>query len=301
MKAEDRAWLLFALALTLGALAAGVGYLRLAARYATYEIDSREALSGLIPDSPVEFHGVEVGKVKRVELIDPYSVRILVSVSKDAPVSRATVATITQRGLSPRGFMGYVYVALEDVGMDYQPLTPAPGARFAFIPTTAARLASLDTTAGQVKQDMQSLTELVRYVLDRNTILALKESLDNLQKVSQTLATNNQKLGSMIVNGERASQRLEPLLKSSNEAVDTFQGQVLPQTHETLSRIQPLLESSNQAVSALQGQVLPQTYDALGELQALSASLKSLTSEVERDPSVLVRGQRSPPGPGEKR
>ena len=301
MKAEGRAWVMFAVVVTLAAMAGGAWYLTQLARYTTYEVRSTEALSGLIPDSPVEFHGVEIGKVTGVELIDAHSIRILVRVMRNAPVSRATVATVTQRGLSPRGFMGYVYVALENVGEDSRPLTAAAGHEFPLIPATPSRVVSIDTTASEVKQDVQYLTELVRYVADRNTVLALKESLDNLQKVSQTLAANNARLGSMIVNGEQASRRLGPLLKSSNEAVGTLQGQVLPQTRETLVQIKPLLESSNEAVSALQGQVLPQTYNALAELQALSASLKSLTTEVERDPSVLVRGQRAPAGPGEKR
>ena len=53
--------------------------------------------SGLIGDSPIEFHGVGVRKVKRVELIDPRSVSILLNVRKNAPVTRATVATLTAR------------------------------------------------------------------------------------------------------------------------------------------------------------------------------------------------------------
>ena len=53
--------------------------------------------SGLIVDFPVELHGVEVGKVTRIELADPYTVAILLRITSEAPVSKATVATQSPR------------------------------------------------------------------------------------------------------------------------------------------------------------------------------------------------------------
>jgi phospholipid/cholesterol/gamma-HCH transport system substrate-binding protein len=252
--------------------AVGIGWYFLASsRYTTFQLRTRDSADGLIDDSPVEFHGVEVGKVKRVELIDSHSVSILLSVKKDAPVTRATVATITARGLATRGFTGYVYVALEDVGSNSQPLTAAPGSPYPLIPAARSRTYSLDTTISQVKEDVQLLTQLLQTVLDQKTVGSLKQSVDDLQKVTQTLAANNQKLGSMILNGERASRQIKPVLDSSGEAVKT-----------------------------LQTQLLPETYDTLLKLNQLSTSLKEVAAEIERDPSILVRGRKPPPpGPGE--
>src|SRR5215471_12899612 len=135
MSVENRAWVLFGLLLFVGT-AAGVAWYGFAyTRYATFEIRTTDAVSGLIADSPVEFHGVEVGKVRRVQLVDPRSVSILVNVRRDAPVTRATVATITARGLATRGFTGYVYVALEDSGLDRRPLAFRSGDSYPLIPT----------------------------------------------------------------------------------------------------------------------------------------------------------------------
>jgi phospholipid/cholesterol/gamma-HCH transport system substrate-binding protein len=254
--------------------AVGIGwYFVGSSRYTNFQLRTRNSADGLIADAPVEFHGVEVGKVKRVELIDPHSVSILLSVRKDAPVTRATVATITARGLATRGFTGYVYIALEDVGTDSQPLQPPPGSAVPVIPVAPSRIVSLDMTIDQVMQDVQLLTHLVQSVLDQKTVGSLKQSLDDLQKVTQTLAANDEKLRSLISNAEMASNQLKPLL-----------------------------ESSSDAVKALQTQLLPQTYDTLLKLDKVSASLKDVAAEIERDPSVLVRGKSPPPpGPGEKK
>jgi phospholipid/cholesterol/gamma-HCH transport system substrate-binding protein len=277
--ADVRARATFTL-VVLVAAAAGLTWHSLASsRNTTFEIRTRDPVSGLIADSPVEFHGVEIGKVREVRLIDRQSVSILLSVKRDAPVTRATVATITTRGLAARGFTGYVYVALDDVGGDTRPLTRVPTSPFPVIPTAPPRSASLDTTISDVRHDVQLLTNLLQSVLDQKTVASLKLTLGNLQKVTRTFSANNARLEATISNAERASANAE----------------------QASHQIRPLLDSSRDTVRALQTQVLPQAHDTLAKLQKLSASMQEITTEIEADPSVLVRGRGKPaPGPGEK-
>jgi len=277
---ENRARVAFGLFLLLG-LAAGVAwYFVASSRYATFEIRTGDSVSGLMADAPVELHGVEVGKVKAVELLDPHSVSILLSVKRGAPITHATMATVTARGLATRGFMGYVCVTLDDVGTDHRPLTALPGYRFPIIPSAPARSLNLDTTINDVKQDVQLLTDLLHSVLDKKTVASLKSSIDNLQRVTQTLTANNERLETIILNAERTSRNAE----------------------RASSRVMPLLESSEATVRALQTEVLPSADDTLVKLHELSTSLSELTAEIERDPSVLVRGRNPPvPGPGERK
>src|SRR5712691_5664482 len=116
MKDEDvnrKARFAFALVLLISIVAGIIWYSLSLNQYTVYQIYTQEAVFGLIADAPVEFHGVDVGKVKTIELIDPHSVSILLSIKKPAPLTAATVAVITARGLAARGFTGYVYVSLE--------------------------------------------------------------------------------------------------------------------------------------------------------------------------------------------
>jgi len=280
MSVERRAWVLFSLLLLGGAAAGLAWYVFASTRYATFEIRTADPVSGLIADSPVEFHGVEVGKVLRVQLVNPRSVSILLNVRRDAPVTKATVATITARGLATRGFTGYVYVALEDIGVDRQPVAALPGEYYALIPTTPSRSVSLDTTISEVKQDVQQLTDLLHSVLDQKTIGSLKRSVDDLRKVTEVLANNSQRLDVMISSAERTTKNAERVSRD----------------------VKPLLESSQQVVKALQDQILPETDDAIVRISELSTSLKEISTEIERNPAVLVRGRNpSTPGPGERK
>lgn len=301
MSVEARARVAFALALVLGVAATLAWYVVAASRYATYEIRTHDPVSGLIADAPVELHGVDVGKVKRVELIDARSVRILLSVDKDAPVTTATIATITGRGLATRGFTGYVYVSLENAATDARPLAAAPGQPFPLIPTAPSRSVNLDTAISRLNENVQTMTDLLQTVLDQKTVASLKESVDSLQRLAQTLAANNARLNAILANGEQASTRLVPLLQASDAALKEAQRTLAGLDDLASNHLPPLVQSSNDAVRAIQTQLLPEAYRTLATLDQLSASLADVTARIKRDPSVLVRGAVPAPGPGEAR
>jgi phospholipid/cholesterol/gamma-HCH transport system substrate-binding protein len=271
--ADHKARLAFAAVLLVGAIAGIIWYLLSSSRQATYGIETRDPVSGLIVDAPVEFHGVEVGKVKSIELIGPDAVSILLSIQKSAPVTAATVATITSRGLATRGFTGYVYVSLEDAGRDSRQLVAQPGRKYPVIPAAPSKSVNLDTAISQVNENVQFMTGLLQSVLDEKSIASLKKSVDSLERVTRTLAENTEKLNSLVVNAEQASRQLKPLLDSSSDTVKALQTQILPEAHRALSN-----------------------------LDNLSSSLSAVAAKISRDPSVLVRGAASAaPGPGEER
>jgi phospholipid/cholesterol/gamma-HCH transport system substrate-binding protein len=269
-------------------------------QYATYEVYTEDSVSGLAADAPIEFHGVDVGKVKSIKLINPHSVSILLSIDKAAPVTSASEATITSRGLATRGFAGYVYISLEDVGIDSRPLATTPGAPYPIIPTAPSKVMTLDTAITQVNNHVQVVTELLQSMLDKKTIVSLKQSADNLQQVTKVLADNTKRLDSIVANTERASHRFEPLLASSHDTVKALQTQILPDAREALTNLHNLLESGDDTVETLQAQMLPEALRALSNLDNLSTTFMGVASKINRDPSILIRGTTPPPpGPGE--
>ena len=96
--ADNKARLAFAVVLLLTAAGGAGWYLLSSSRYTTYQIVTRDPVSGLIADAPVEYHGVDVGKVRSVELVDSRSVRILLNIEHSAPVTAATGHTMAAPG-----------------------------------------------------------------------------------------------------------------------------------------------------------------------------------------------------------
>jgi phospholipid/cholesterol/gamma-HCH transport system substrate-binding protein len=158
---DRKAHFLFAAVLVVGALLALGWCIADAAGYRVYQITTADAVSGLVVDAPVEFHGVDVGKVKRVELTGPRSVSILLGIKDSAPMTAATVATITSRGLATRGYTGYVYVSLEDVGEDKRPITTAQGADYPVIRTAPSRVVSVDMAIDQLNRNVEGLSRIL--------------------------------------------------------------------------------------------------------------------------------------------
>lgn len=301
---DDRAgrwagWV-FAGSLLLLAAAALAWWLADRRGYITYELRSREPVSGLLAGAPVEFHGVDVGQVTQVELLDPRNVRVLLQVRRNAPVTSATIATITGRGLATRGFTGYVYVSLEDGSAPGRPLTPAAGEAHARIATAPAQSENLDVAMAQLNRSVQAATALLQAALDPRTVASLKQSLASIEQVSQTLAANDARLTATLANAERASARMQPLLQSSSDAVQVLQAQLLPQARGTLAEMAPLLQASSEAAQVLQLQVLPDTQRALLRLDRVTNSMDATATLLRRDPSVLLRRAAAvTPGPGE--
>lgn len=269
---ERAAWLAFGLFLFIGLATGLVWYLRMQSAYLAYQLHTYDAVSGLIVDAPVEFHGVEVGRVVQISLDSPRSVSIVIKIRKDTPVSAATIATITTRGLAARGFMGYVYVALEDTGAD--PSHPAfdPISHLPLVAAGPSRSVSLDTAMSELDANVKALRSLAQSILNQDTLSELDTSLRNLERVSETLAANSERLNAILANAERVSRQ-----------------------------IPPLLDGGNATLRAMQTQVLPEAYRALAEMNAVSRSMAGLTDKLNRNPSVFIRGSpRALPGPGER-
>ena len=317
-KIQRKARLIFAAVLCTGGLATALWYFGYSSQYATYRIETHDAVSGLIADSPVELHGVEIGKVTRIELIDPQTVNILLSIAKNAPISKSTVATITARGLAARGFTGYVYVALENTGPDSGTLSSEPGERYPIIPSAPSRTYTMDTTVANVTQKAEALTRLLQSLLDEKTIVSLKRSVDGLQEVAAVLAANNERLGSFIVNAERDSRAVGRLmdektvtsLKRSADGLGRLMATLTTDNKRLTSLIlnaerdsrdiRPVLNASNATLRELRTDLLPQFYRTIGDLDGLTRLMTALANRMTRDPSTAIRGTAVPPGPGER-
>jgi len=314
--ADTTARLAFAALLLLAAGGFAVWYQLDADRYAAYQVVTHDPVSGLIADAPVELHGVDVGRVERVGLVNARTVDIRLRVRTGTPITRGTIATVTSRGLATRGFTGYVYVALDDDGSDTRPVLASANESIPLIRAGPSRMVNIDTAISRLDENVGHMSELVRTVLDDRTVASLKQSAENLQGVTRTLAVNSDRLAAIIANAERASGMLDTqTIRSVRQSVANLEAvtrtlasnndrfaTIMSNAENASNQLRPLLQSGNAAVDSLQNQVIPEAHNALAGLESLSSSLSNTASRIDRDPSVLLRGRaRPPPGPGEAR
>jgi phospholipid/cholesterol/gamma-HCH transport system substrate-binding protein len=177
---------------------------------------------------------------------------------------------------------------------------------------------TMDTTVADAVQQVRLLTTLLQSALDEKTIASLKQSVEEFQEIMAPLVANKEELGSFIVNSERDSRNLGLLLDgktvaSLKQSMDGLQkitatltandarlNAIIVNADRDSRALGPLLETSNTTLGELHTQVLPQLHETLDTLNGLTHSLNGLTDKVTRNPSIIIRGTVTPPGPGER-
>jgi len=235
----------------------------------SYEIYMKESVAGLNVDSVVEFNGVNVGTVKKIEIDprDPRLVYVLLSIKNNTPVSQGTKATLNTKGLT-----GVAYVALEDDGSNPTPLVKPPNEPYPIINTAPSFFWRIDTGMKKLNENVTKVTKSLQALLDDENLQSIKEILIDMRHITRTLATSTDQITTIIHNTAQVSGQFLPVMQSSQEMIRTLNSQIIPAASK-----------------------------ALLNLDALTGNLSDISREMKENPAVLIRGKTEQPlGPGEK-
>jgi|SRR6516164_5691897 phospholipid/cholesterol/gamma-HCH transport system substrate-binding protein len=128
-----------------------------------YRIHFDESVSGLTTGDPVKFRGVEVGRVKSMEIdpADPRLVQVDVSLRKDTPVKTDTHASLVLKGIT-----GVVFVELNGGSVGAQALVAAtPPGEIPEIRSEKSKLATVLDELPRVIAKFSSIENQARKVL----------------------------------------------------------------------------------------------------------------------------------------
>ncbi|EKD54845.1 MAG: ABC transport system periplasmic substrate binding protein [uncultured bacterium] len=238
-------------------------------KYTTYEVFMQEAVTGLSVDATVEYNGVSVGTVKSISLnqSNPHLVDLLLNIKSDTPVTEGTFASLNTRGLT-----GITYIALKDKSTDLRPLKAKEGQPYPVIKTAPSFFLQLDTALSRLNDSVQKVSESLQALLDKDNLHSIKEILANLDKVTENIVRNNQKLSSILTNTERASRQLPYFVEASTSTMQILQAQTLPETNRIMVN-----------------------------LGVITENLAELSRELQQNPAILIRGREQiGHGPGER-
>lgn len=272
-------------------------------KYDLYLAISEESVAGLNLNAPVKYNGVDVGKVRQIQLdpANPEHVNLLFAIERGTPIKEDTVAVLKTQGLT-----GIAYVELSG-GADHSPLLQArPGSEYPVIRTKPSLAARLENILTSVLAKLDSTSNSLNALLGPENQAAIKSTLADLASVAHTLAARNESIDAGLVdaartmkNSARVSAELEPLIARIGRGADAVEkmGNEVSQTSTSAGRTIHAVGSDINRVTA---ETLPQLERLLGELSVLTTSLRRLSQQTERDPSGLLFGHKPvPEGPGE--
>lgn len=271
--------------------------------YDTYLVYMTESVAGLDPDAPVRYRGVQVGVVRRIALAPGNVEQVLLTldIERGTPVKQDTVATLRTQGLT-----GIGHIELTGGTRNSAPLLVKPGEDYPVIATGPSLMMRLDNAVTTLLANLNQSSESVNALLDEKNRAAFKGLLANLDALSRTLAARSAAIDSGVVNASktlentaRVSAELPQLVARIRESADAFDRMANEGTRAGASA-SSALESVRAEARQFGGETLPEARALLAELRELSASLRNLSEQIERNPSMLIRGKpASKPGPGE--
>jgi len=235
-----------------------------------------QSMRGLSPGAPVEFKGVEFGKITSVTLdydakkqLFPVVVDAVIYPQRLGPVhqkmlqafnhtpeddagARRLIGTFVEHGLRAQARSGNLITGQMFISLDFYP--DAPNVAF----DDSAQPIVIPTVSGS----LEKLQEQLQQVVERIGKLPLESIAGNLDGTLRELRTTLKRVD----------------------------GQTLPGVTATLDQLQNTLRSANSAIADDSPQ-REKLGDTLQELERMSRSLRDLADYLGRHPESLIRGR----------
>ncbi|CAK0745087.1 phospholipid/cholesterol/gamma-HCH transport system substrate-binding protein [Gammaproteobacteria bacterium] len=270
--------------------------------YDTYLAYMSESVSGLNPEAPVKYRGVDIGRVVGISLVpnNPEEVELRLSLERGAPIRRDTVAVLKTQGLT-----GIAYVELTGGSRNAEPLISKKG-HPAVILTAPSLLERLDIAVTTVLGKIEALSGNFAEILAPENRAALAKILANLDTITSAVAQRTGSIDQTLANASisvdniaMASNSLVPLLDSLHRGANTIElaAHNLARAGDGASSA---VQDGRRSLTRFSQETLPEVTALATELRDLVAALKRFTEQLQRDPNSLVFGRRDRRlGPGE--
>ena len=288
--------------------------------YHLYEISTSEIVSGLQPQAPVRYRGVDVGKVVSIGF-DPQkrgNVLVRLQVDEAAPMTQATFAQLNFQGVT-----GLAFVQLDDGGKaapplahndDQPPRIPLKPSLFGKLAergeviidqvekiTTQMnklladdnqkRMATALEGAAQATQNVAALTARMQVVLDAqlgpdrvNVPALVKETTATMKEASATMK-------SLQATSDKAGQAVQEVTKTA---------QRLNEKDGPIDRLAEGSEALSAAADAFNAATLPRINQVTDETSRAVRRLSRAANSINDNPQSLIFGNGAAnPGPGE--
>lgn len=241
-------------------------------RYIRMRFD--QAMRGLAVSAPVEFHGVNIGRVVSVDLdydTDKKTFPTMVgAVIYPSRLGKAHDKILAQLGGEDDARSAQVMAAFVQQGLRAQ-----------------ARTANLITGQLYISLDFMPKAAAVKFDMAARPLLipTVPGSLDKLQEQVQAIVDKFSKLPM-----DQIANNLNGSLSEMSKTLHQVNTTMLPQLDETLNQTRKTLAAAEQTL----GEDSPQRQqlgDTLGELERTAKSVRALTDYLGRHPESLIRGR----------
>lgn len=267
-----------------------------------YDVVFSEAVTGLGIGGTVQYNGITVGAVRKLEIdpLDPEKVLVRVRIKASTPIkvdTEAQLAIVGLTGISQIQLKSFKASSPDLIGTEKDPIPR--------IIAKESALSKLFSSTGDISTTASNLLLRLNKTFSDENIQNLSDTLENLEKISGTVADERQDLALLIHDARLAVAKLDSALKNIDSmtqkldegvvndlpALVTKLDRALTQYEQLGKNANKLLESNDDALNNFSQQGLAQVGPAIAELRTLLRQLRNVASELEQRPNALVTGK----------
>lgn len=293
---------------TLTVLALLIAFSLWAAKFASesswnqYDVVFSEAVTGLGIGGAVQFNGISVGEVRKLQIDpkDPNKVLVRIRIKADTPIKVDTEAKLAFVGLT-----GITQIQLKSYNAGSAPLVPTEANPFPRIIAKESALSKLFNSTDDITTTATNVMLRLNEAFSDQNIRNLGNTLDNLEKISGSIAAERQDIALIIRDARSVVAKLDSTLKSTDsiarkldEGVADRLPELITKLDKTLAQYEVLAQNANRlvddnqdAINNFSQQGLAQVGPAIAELRTLLKQLRHIAAELEQRPNALVTGK----------
>ena len=267
--------------------------------YDIYRLEMKESIAGLSIDSNVKLHGVDIGRVLKIQ-INPQNIEIvevLVEIKKGIPIKEDMIAFTEMFGVT-----GLLSINIEGGTNEAKTLVPTKD----YIPsikTKPSLLSKLTYNLGGMSDKIEALLVQSEKLFSDHNIETMGNILDNVEKVTAkgelledkvmvTMDTINTKLTEAITDFKQMQKDFAEIKGVTVPTVDS-----LMETSKNFNRVTLKVEKSIDRGDYNLKQIFE---PMLIEIRILTNQLTTMSRQLEQNPSeLLFKSRKLRRGPGE--
>jgi len=263
-----------------------------------YRVVFTEPVTGLTEGSSVQYNGIAVGTVERLDLDqrDPRRVIAGLKVKASTPIKVDTRAKLSITGLT-----GVPFIQLTGGSPGAPWLARASREDVPVIVAEASALQNIADTANRLVARMDQ-------VLSEENVQRIAATLEHIESMTGAVADQREDLRQLIVNARASSELLQRTLGNTNRAVEDIDRELVDKLpglvaklDGTLTRLDAaaggadaILNENRAAIRSFANDGLSQLGPTLSELRGLVRDLRRISERMQGNPAGYLLGRGAP-------
>ena len=268
-----------------------------------YYIFFRGSVAGLNKGSQVQYNGIPVGRVVDIR-VDPANLE-QIQVMVEIDTSIVDIKSDARAFLDANILNGIATIQIRGGTREASDLAPAPGHKYPVIKSGRSELEEVKASLPELVADIKAAAHSINVLLDEQNRQAVSDTLRNVQTITSALVEPSKEVNEVVDNANKAVVELRTFFQNLDQSY-TEKGGLKDQLSQTLGDADRLAKNLNEASRQLQlvlqenrpgirnftQSTLNQVSDLVTDLQRFVAGATRFVSEMDRNPTRLLFGER---------